>query len=104
NPVSKVVTVRMSGMENYDTGQADRVRIRDMNGSWVLQPVAGDKTRVTWQIYYNPGLSEPEVANTYLSTTVFNTLTRLRQAVQVPKYRNARFTPAHYEAMARRNY
>ncbi|HPE60894.1 MAG: hypothetical protein KDI15_07970 [Thiothrix sp.] len=104
NPVSKVVTVRMSGMENYDAGQPGRVRIREMNGSWVLQPVAGGKTRVTWQIYHNPGLKQADKANTYLSNNVFNTLTRLGKGVKEPKYHNARFTPAHYTAMAERNH
>lgn len=85
---SRTFSLSFQGQENYDNGQAGRVRIRDLWGSWRLQQLAPDKTQLSYQLHGNPQLPASSLLDMYMVESVFQTLSNLRRLMQQDVYRN----------------
>ncbi len=71
------------------------VRMKEMEGKWILERLADDKTRVILQVRSNPGGSIPSsVANMASRSIPFKTLQGLRRTVKEPKYMNSFYRSA----------
>lgn len=79
NQQTKTLTIRLSGREQHDQGQAGRVRIKAMHGLWQLQEKSPNVTRVMYQIHGNPQLPASTVLDAYMVESVFNTLQNLQK-------------------------
>ncbi len=73
-----------------DTGLPDHVLIRVSRGSYLLEPLEPDRTRVNWQQHVEPGGQVPDwMANSMLREIPFRTLKKLRRLVRQPRYQSA---------------
>lgn len=95
---SKTFAVSFKGEENYDKGQAGRVRILDLWGSWRLQQLAPGKTHLSYQLHGNPQLPASSLLDMYMVESVFQTLSNLSQLMQQDQYRHAAPIPELWSA------
>lgn len=92
---TKTVTVTLTGREKYAPEQKGRVRVLDLQGSWIFQQLNSGKIQVTYQIYSNPQVKlGVSVVNDHMIKSVWGTLQGLRKLVEQPKYRDKKFTEA----------
>jgi len=76
---SGVVVIHVTAAPDYHPEQADRVRVRKANGSWKLEPLDGERTRVTFIMHLEPGGGIPKwLVNARVVATPFEALTNLR--------------------------
>ena len=62
-------------------------RGKSVNGSWLLEPVASDKTRATYFVFTDSGISVPQfLANTINEMGISKLFAALRQQAKKPKY------------------
>lgn len=70
-----------------------QVRIRDAWGTYKLESVSADETRVIWEQYVDPGGALPAwLVNSMLTDLPFKSLQRFREIVEQSPYREAKFT------------
>ena len=68
------------------------VRIRDSSGTYLIEPVGENKTRVTWQQYIDPAGALPAwLVNSMLTDMPYRSLAAMRLKLLEEPYRNARF-------------
>ncbi|WMP19432.1 hypothetical protein [Thiothrix lacustris] len=94
-PKSGILTIRLTGREDYDNGQQGRVRVKDLQGLWRFQSLEPTKTRVTYQIYSNPQLPASSLLDAYMVDSVFQTLNNLAAIAHEPPYRDAQLPDIH---------
>jgi hypothetical protein len=71
--------VSLIGLPDYKPAVSGRVRIPQIEGFWLLEPLGANKTKVTYQVLANPGGSIPAwLANATAVDNPFNTLKGLR--------------------------
>lgn len=62
-------------------------RVKLVNGSWLLEPVAPDKTRATYSVFTDSGIAVPQfLANTLSETGISKLFAAVHQQVKKPKY------------------
>ncbi len=90
--VTKTLTIRNSGRENFDKGQPNRVRIKSIQVFWQLKQIAPDKISVLYQLSSSPQLANSSFLDAYVVESVFQTLRNLGRVSKEPPYRNAHIT------------
>ncbi len=79
SPTSGVVEIEVTAAPDYSPERGGRVRVRKARGSWKLEPVAPDRTRVIFTMHLEPGGGIPEwMINARVVGTPFEALTNLR--------------------------
>jgi len=74
-----VVIIHVTADPDYYPEQDGRVRVRKANGSWRLDPVDAERTRVTFTMHLEPGGGIPQwLVNARVVATPFEALTNLR--------------------------
>ena len=87
---TKEVTVQLNAVPDY-IPETKNVRIKKSNGFYLLKPLPGGSTEVTWQHHTEPGGHVPKwLVNSLLVDTPFKTLNNLRKIVKEEKYQRAR--------------
>jgi len=76
------LSIRLSGQDNYDKGQTGKVRVRNIYGRWLFQPITAKQLKVTYQLHANPQLIPSSLLNQYVAESVFHTLINLRAMAQ----------------------
>ena len=72
--------------------ETEHVRITDAFGHYLFQPLAENRTRMTWQLYVDPAGSLPAwVVNSMLTEIPHLSLKNFRRLVVMPPYRDATF-------------
>ena len=90
DPESRTVTMRSSAtvgeMEEID----GRLRLTEASASWIFEPLANGKVRITNEAHINPGSALPGwVTNMLLVDTPFETMKAFLTEVRTEKYRDA---------------
>lgn len=79
DPSTGVVRIAVTADPDRQPEQPDRVRVRHARGEWLLEPVAPERTRVTFTMHLDPGGGVPEwLLNARVVETPFEALTNLR--------------------------
>lgn len=78
-----VVRITVSAAPDEYPPQADRVRVRKANGSWLLKAVNASKTLVTFQMHLEPGGGIPQwMINVRVVETPLEAIANMRQALK----------------------
>lgn len=79
DPATGIVRVAVTAAPDRVPEQPDRVRVRHARGQWLLEPVAPDRTRVTFTMHLEPGGGVPQwLLNSQVVETPFKALANLR--------------------------
>lgn len=79
SPTSGAVEIEVTAAPDYSPERGGRVRVRKARGSWKLEPLSPDRTRVTFTMHLEPGGGIPEwMINARVVGTPFEALTNLR--------------------------
>lgn len=82
DPATGIVRIAVSAAPDRHPEQPDRVRVRHARGQWLLEPLAGERTRVTFTMHLEPGGGVPQwLLNSQVVETPFEALTNLRSRV-----------------------
>ena len=87
---TQTAIIRLSGRENHDKGQPNRVRVKDLQGYWSMKKITAEKTALTYQLYSNPQIMKSGILNKHLVDSVFHTLSNLAVISKETKYKNAK--------------
>ncbi|WP_097458777.1 START domain-containing protein [Mangrovitalea sediminis] len=91
DPKSLVVTVNFQGVDNVLARTQSCVRAAKVEGFWRFTPEPGHQVKVEYQVHADPSGDVPAwLANSFVVDQPFQTLEKLRQHVDDPRYRNAR--------------
>ncbi|MBO3697210.1 hypothetical protein [Roseivirga sp. E12] len=91
DPLTGILTISMKGVPDYIPETKKVVRMPVMEGYWQLAPV-GDHVIVTYQMMSDPGKGIPDfLIRISLIDYPFETLSKLRDRVNLPKYQNLTF-------------
>jgi hypothetical protein len=98
NPETRVVTVKLSGVvvENLPKQaqlamptKTDAVRVPEVSGFYELSPLAGNQTKLIFQLHLDPGGGLPaSLVNSQIVDNPFETLKAMRSRVKRPEYAN----------------
>ncbi len=73
-----------------ESGPAEKpgvFRVKVVSGSWLLEPVAADKTRATYFVFTDSGIVVPQfLANTISETGILKLFAAVRKQAKEPKY------------------
>ena len=62
-------------------------RVKLVNGSWLLEPIAANKTRATYYVFTDSGIAVPPLlANTISETGISKLFAAVRKQAKEPKY------------------
>ena len=87
-----VVTVTINGLPDYVAIKPGRVRMRGMNGCWVLEPRGNGWIKISYRIHSDPGGSLPDkLVNSSIVDIPYNTLYNLRKMAGQYPYKDAVF-------------
>jgi hypothetical protein len=82
DPTTGEVAIRVTAAPDYHPEQPERVRVRRALGLWLLEPLGGAQTRVTFTMHLEPGGGVPQwLINAQVVETPFDALTNLRTAI-----------------------
>lgn len=74
-----IVAIAVSAAPDRHPERPDRVRVRHAQGEWRLEPIASDRTRVTFTMHLDPGGGVPQwLINARVVETPFEALRNLR--------------------------
>lgn len=91
NKQSKQVLITMKSAPNYIKNKPKHLRIKDMQGKWVFQPLGKGMTKVIYEMRVDPGGNLPKWLVNALSVDMpFHTLNKLRLEVKSNKYQKAK--------------
>jgi hypothetical protein len=78
-----VVEIVVDAEPDYYPVQVDRIRVQKAHGSWRLEPIGKDETRVTFMMHLEPGGGVPEwLINLRVVASPYEALTNLRKVVR----------------------
>ena len=78
-----VVEIVVDAEPDYYPVQVDRIRVQKAHGSWRLEPIGEDETRVTFMMHLEPGGGVPEwLINLRVVASPYEALTNLRKIVR----------------------
>ena len=82
----KNLKIYFNGLPDYGPELEDFVRVPQITGFWLLEPISASKTRVTYQVSADPGGSVPTwLANAGAVDTPYNTIKGLRKRIETLK-------------------
>ena len=85
NNETGVVVITLNAVPDYHPEAEGRVRVQRARGSWKLEPLAANRTNVTFTMHLEPGGGIPQwLINTRIVATPFDALTNLRTTVEKP--------------------
>jgi|WetSurMetagenome_2_1015567.scaffolds.fasta_scaffold576679_2 hypothetical protein len=85
--VTKVITVKITGVKDYIPEKPGKVRVPLMNGFWQFMPLAKGVTKVVYEAHAEiGGLVPAAIVNAYITETPFYNLLHLRTIVESPLY------------------
>lgn len=89
---TRSVSIRSRSLQEPKYPERDGfLRMPDMEGLWLLRPLPGGQVEVTMSGRADPGGAIPaSVVNLIIHETPYQTLRRLREVVQAPRYQQAR--------------
>jgi hypothetical protein len=88
-----IVTVSLRGLPGYIPVKSGKVRMRILNGYWMLEPLGNGRVRVTYRLHTEPGGSVPEsLVNSSLVDIPYNTLYNLQRKVLQSPYKEAKYS------------
>lgn len=77
-----VIDITVAAEPDFIPVEDGIVRVRKANGNWKLEPIAPDKTRITFTMHLEPGGGIPEwIINARVVASPFEALTNLRGLV-----------------------
>ena len=89
--VTRRVTSTSHSKPNYIPENKDVVRIKTTTTKWTVVPGAGGWLYIEYYIYSNPGGNLPDwLVNMAIDVGPLETLSRMRNMLQQPKYRTAK--------------
>jgi hypothetical protein len=75
-----------------ELAQTKHLRIAEAIGTYILEPLPNNRTRITWQLYVDPGGALPAwLVNAMLTDLPFKSLQAFRILVRRPPYSQAEF-------------
>jgi len=90
NPENLQVTMRSQATTGLLEKNKGVVRLTQAKASWVFKPLGDGQVEVTTMAHVNPGGPLPGwMTNLFLLDSPFNTLVKLKKAVNQPKYEQA---------------
>lgn len=90
--VSKNIEIKIMAKPRLLPNKAGVVRIENMQGRWLLRPVAAGKVNIIYEMNVDPGGSIPKwLVNSLTVDHPFNTLKNMREVLKEAKYVNASF-------------
>lgn len=90
NRSNKRIDIKLIAKPNMASKVANKVRINNMQGSWILMPVGKNKTEVTYELTVDPGGNIPKwIVNSMVVDIPFYTLQNLRKVSKEDKYKKA---------------
>lgn len=90
--LSRVLFVRGFNDPSRLPTQKGYVRVKESDSFWKVTPLPGARMQVDYILRLDPGGTlSPWVMNATMTTGPFQTFTRLRAAIQSPRYRNQHF-------------
>lgn len=87
---TQTVTIKNSGHENYDKGQANRVRIKSIQAFWQFKKISPNKISVLYQISSDPQIIRSSYLDLYIAESVFQTLINLSHTAKQAPYAQAK--------------
>lgn len=85
DPATGRISIRIRAAPDEYPEQPGRVRVRRARGEWLLEPVAGGLTRVTFTMHLEPGGGVPDwLVDARVVETPFEALANLRSALAGP--------------------
>lgn len=89
---SRVLTVRGVNEPARVPLQPGVVRVKESTSAWKVTPLPGPRIRIDYTLRLHPGGTLPAwLVNATLATGPYQTFSRLRKAVQSPRYRGKEF-------------
>lgn len=93
NLKTKQVVINMKAAPKLVALKANRVRIQNMTGRWILTPVGKGMTKVVYEMNVDPAGSLPKwLVNTLSVDIPYFTLNNLRELVQKTEYQSAKLS------------
>jgi len=90
NPEDLQVTMQSQATTGLLEKNKGTVRLTQAKASWIFKPLGDGKIEVTTMAHVNPGGPLPGwMTNLFLIDSPFNTLVKLKKAVNQPKYEQA---------------
>lgn len=92
DPDTKIVTISVTGAPDYTSRREDHVRVTKMSGYWKFIPKGDGKVKVVYQLHSEPGGGIPGwLANSGAVDIPWETFRKMRQRINLPKYKNKVF-------------
>ncbi|MES2647069.1 MAG: START domain-containing protein [Bacteroidota bacterium] len=89
-PATKVITVSADVVQGEVPEKEGIVRVKVSNVKWVLYPTQNGRTKMTYQLFTDPGGNIPAwVVNYFAKQAAFDIIKKMRELVQQAPYRNA---------------
>ena len=90
---NKVMTVESQNVDDYLPVEKSIVRVKYSKVTWIVTPLNDARFRVEYRLQMDPGGSMPAwLLNLFISKGPLESFTKLKEEIQLPEYRKARFT------------
>ena len=87
------IKIHSSSLPHYIPKKSNLVRIENTFGSWKITELPGGKVKAVYQLQLDPGGNIPAWAiNWFITSGPFNTFTKMRERVKLPKYQQAKMS------------
>ncbi len=92
DPKRLIVTIKITGKNDYIPEKSNLVRIKTMNGSWRFIPKDNGIVEVNYQMHNDPGGNIPSwFINLVVVKQPFETLMKIKKIIMQDKYQNAKY-------------
>jgi START domain len=90
---NKVMTINSKNVDDYLPVEESIVRVKYSKVSWIVTPLNDSRFNVEYRLQMDPGGSIPAwLLNLFISKGPFESFTKLKEQIQLPEYREAKFT------------
>lgn len=90
---NKVMTVISQNVDDYIPVEKSIVRVKYSKVTWTVTPLNNARFKVEYRLQMDPGGSIPAwLLNLFISKGPFESFTKLKEEIQLPEYREAKFT------------
>ena len=87
------VEIQSHSLPEYVPEKSNMVRVKNTYGSWKITALPGGKVKAVYQLQLDPGGNIPAWAiNWFITSGPFNTFTKMRERVKLPKYLHAKMS------------
>ena len=92
NQKTAVVTIRLTGLPEYNPVKPKKVRMLKLSGYWLLEPLGNGRLRVTYCTHSEPGGSVPDsLVNSSLVDIPYYSLFNLKKMINRSPYKDAKY-------------